>query len=95
MNGPTERALQARTIGCKSFVCYCPFYRQLIAKIQPESTSFIPKFTPLFGDAPQEKYTYCARRGSSLKYGVFPQASSAQIRTYLMNRYVIPFLKSS
>lgn len=29
MNEPTERALQARTNGCKNFVRYCPFYRQI------------------------------------------------------------------
>src|SRR4051812_32693886 len=29
MNEPTERALQARTSGCKNFVCSCPFYHQL------------------------------------------------------------------
>lgn len=29
MNEPTERVLRARTMGCKNFVCYCPFYHQI------------------------------------------------------------------
>src|SRR5258708_1381543 len=57
MNEPTKRTLQARTIGCNNFVCYCPFYRQLHCQDSARNHRFYSQIDRLKGP-PQDSVEF-------------------------------------